>query len=97
MEQGTAYLASKLDTLIDRQRDHGEILARLLAAGEAGGTTTKTQAPKRWSFRLRNLPPFWQSIAAGALMWTFAICISAYLKRGGDPMALIELGLKYLL
>ena len=58
---------------------------------EAAPTTTKSL------FRVGNWSPFWQSCAAGGLFWILGICSRAYLSRGGDPMALLELILKSLL
>jgi hypothetical protein len=95
MADMTGYMLGKLDTIREDQIRHGDLLQRLLEGTAAAGKTTKKTKAGLFS-RLRNMPPFWQSIVAGGLMWIFGICISAYLKRGGDPMALIELGLKLL-
>lgn len=96
MDQATAHILTKLDLIIDRQRDQGEMLARSLAAVAAGATTTK--APKLPLIaRLRNTPPFIQSMMAGGLIWTFGLSVKSFLDHGGKPLELIELLLKYAL
>ena len=96
------YLLGKLDTIRETQvlsiQKHGDLLERILTALETrptGTTTAKTQG-KLFS-RMRNMSPFWQSCAAGGLFWIIGICTRAYLSRGGDPMALIELIVKSVL
>lgn len=98
------YMLGKLDTMRDTQvqtaqRD-SDLLQRILTALETRqtATTTATKPPRGKLFsRVRNMPPFWQSCAAGGLFWILGICTRAYLNRGGDPMALIELLVKSVL
>lgn len=98
MDQGQAYILTKLDLILERQRDHGELLVRSLAAVEAAGeTTTKTKPPQRLMSRLRSIPPFAQSLMAGGVIWTLGLSVKSFLDHGGQPLQLIELLLKFLL
>jgi hypothetical protein len=90
MDLATSHILQKLDAI---ERAIGDLRHDLASAATK---TTSTKAKSLFS-RLKRLPPFWQSLLAGGLLWTFAICTHAYLRRGGDPMALIELVLKSVL
>lgn len=95
----TAYLLTRLDTIVDRQAELKLLLSQRPISTEtprpaAEGSETTTKEKKQFFSRMRNISPFWQSMAAGALFWIVGICTRSYLSRGGDPMALIELILK---
>lgn len=90
----TGYMLGRLDKI--SEQIHG--LEKLLLQPAAAARSEKTTKTRRGLFsRIASLPPFWQNIAAGVPLWILGICTHAYLKRGGDPMALIELVLKSVL
>lgn len=96
MDALTSHLLGKIDQMQDRQRDHGEILNRILTALERD-TEPGPPAPKlRLIDRIIKLPPLSQMIIGGAASWGIGTAISSYLSHGGDPMALIEALLKLL-
>lgn len=89
----TGYMLGKLDKI--SEQIHGLEKLLLQPAAAAGqSATTKTSKSR---FRIRSLSPFSQSLIAGGLFWILGICTRAYLARGGDPMALIELVVKSVL
>lgn len=93
MDTTTSHILQKLDAI---ERAIGELHRATLV--EASKTISAPEKePKAWFSRLRNMSPFAQSLAAGIPLWILGICTHAYLKRGGDPMALIDLALKYVL
>jgi hypothetical protein len=96
-ENLTAYMLGKLDTIIDRQAELKLLLSQRPTSTEAPRPAAATRATKQFFSRMRNISPFWQSMAAGGLFWIIGICTRSYLSRGGDPMALIELLLKSVL
>ena len=81
MDIQTSHLLSKLDRIDRSQRHHSEMLRRILVAPEP----TSPEPPK--------LPA--GLILRGALMWTLGAAMLGYLAKGGDPLALIELLLKF--
>jgi hypothetical protein len=93
MDQGTAYILGKLDLIIDRQRDQTDMLTKVLAAKAAGEMTTQK---KRFTLK-RKWSPFSQTIAGGALIWSFGLATKSYLDHGGTPLELIEALLKVAL
>jgi hypothetical protein len=86
MDIQTSHLLSKLDRLIDIQRDHGEVLHRILAE------VTRQSDPSNPS-RAKRIP-LSGPVARGAVMWMLGAAIVSYLVRGGDPVVLIELLLR---
>lgn len=97
----TAYMLSRLDTIIDRQAELKALITQALVLMDQprqsqAAPTAVTKAKSSFS-RIRSLSPFWQSMAAGGLFWIIGICTRSYLSRGGDPMALIELVVKSVL
>lgn len=95
MDALTSHLLGKIDQMQDRQRDHGEILNRILAALERD-TESGPPPPKLRLIERIKLPPLSQMIIGGAASWGIGTAISSYLSHGGDPMALIEALLKLL-
>lgn len=88
-----AYILTKLDQLRDTQRDHGEILNRLLIAAE------KPRSPDGDSGFLAKLrlPLSLRKIGVGVIYILISGLIASHLKHGGDAISVLELLLKYLL
>jgi hypothetical protein len=91
MDQGTAYIVTRLDKITELQRDQGEMLARLLAAGAGATTTTRKK-----SLPEIKLSPFWQSVIAGGVIWAIGLSTKSFLDHGGNPAELIGALLKLL-
>jgi hypothetical protein len=87
MDIQASHLLSKLDRIERAQRHYGEMLRRILVALEA------KPPPEPASPEPPKLPA--GLILRGALMWTLGAAMLGYLAKGGDPLALIELLLKF--
>jgi hypothetical protein len=88
------YMLTKLDKLLDCQRDQLDRLIRIELSLERGRTDTTIQKP---SFLARlKFPPLSQMILGGMATWAIGTAIGSFLRHGGDPMVLIEAGLKFL-
>jgi hypothetical protein len=87
MDIQTSHLLSKLDLLYKTQRDHGDLLRRILATAEA-----KTQLEPAGN---GQKPLAAGIILRGALMWMLGASIIGYLVNGGDPLRLVEVLLKF--
>jgi hypothetical protein len=88
MDIQTSHLLSKLDRLIDIQRDQGELLCQILKGLQASAKPRPSD-PSDLKASTATGP-----IARGAMMWILGAAIISYLVRGGDPIALIEVLLK---
>jgi hypothetical protein len=88
MDIQTSHLLSKLDRLIDNQRDQGELLHQIL---EGPPASTK---PGPDDLSGSKVTAITAPITRGAMMWILGAAIISYLVRGGDPIALIEVLLK---
>ena len=86
------YILQKLDRLQDTQRDHGDILGRLLKTTVETETAPCGRSASRWM----KLPFFWRMVAGGVVSWGTGTAISSYLGHGGDPMVLVETFMKSL-
>lgn len=89
----TGYMLGKLDKI--SEQIHG--LEKLLLQPAAAGRSETTKTKRRLFSRIASLPPFWQNIAAGGIIWTFGLSVKAFLDHGGKPLELIELLLKLVL
>lgn len=93
MDTTTSHILLKLDAI---ERLIGELRHERTAAASSTSQQQDSQTKaKGFLSRVRSWPPFWQNFGAIVLGWGFTSLLSAYLKRGGDPMALIDLFLKY--
>ena len=94
MDALTSHLLSKLDKLLECQRDQSEVLNRI-AESLNRGTTDMSPPKANFTARLK-WPPFSQMIVGGVISWGLGTAISSYLSHGGDPMVVIEALLKLL-
>jgi hypothetical protein len=88
MDIQTSHLLSKLDRLIDLQRDQGELMRQILEGLQA---SAKPGPSDQSGLKVTAITG---PIARGAVTWILGAAIISYLVRGGDPIALIELLLK---
>jgi hypothetical protein len=90
MDTTTSHILLKLDAI---ERAIGDLRREI----SVEGSRTNSASPRKRRLPVPKLSPFWQSIAAGGVIWSIGLACKAYLDNGGKPLDLIEAVLKLAL